>query len=184
LFKARDLREALQRLCGAYQQRLSGQQLLAPPEALRAAVVSLAVGVILLIALAGYKIAAANAHGRSNIGFLVAEAAAACILLVWIFQRTARRVASKRGKAFLAQAQLAYAGQASALLGRAGDGGAAAASALLLVGLFGFDILKGAPDAAFARAFAQSSGSGGDGGGGCGGGDGGGGCGGCGGGGE
>lgn len=54
------------------------------------------------------------------------------------------------------------------------DGGA-----LFFIALFGFDALKGTPDAAFAKAFGRSSGDGSGCGGGCGGdGGGGGGCGG------
>lgn len=177
LFSRQGMREPVGRLCAAYKQRLSAQQLLAAPEARLA--VYLAVGVAggLLIALAAYKIWAAAMHGHSNVGFLFGEAAASCVALAWILQKTTGGVANKRGKAFLAQIQLAYSGGVNAVLG-----GATGGSALVMVGLFGFAILKGTPDAALAKAFAQSSGSGGDGGGGCGGGDGGGGCGGCGGG--
>jgi uncharacterized protein (TIGR04222 family) len=180
---SRDMRQTIERLCGAYQQRLSAQQLLAPPEIRETALLALTVAGILLAALAGYKIWAALAHGHSNLGLLVGEATVAFFALLWIYRRTAQVVASKRGKAFVAQIQLAYSGRGSAVFGAsAGGAGRAAAgsSALLMVGLFGFGVLRGTPDAALAKAFAQSSGSG-DSGGSCGGGDGGGGCGGCGG---
>ncbi|WP_174247448.1 TIGR04222 domain-containing membrane protein [Methylocapsa sp. S129] len=185
LFADRDLRNALERLCGAAKQRLSAQQLLAPPEIRRAGYFALAIAGGLLVAFAAYKAWAAIMHGRSNLGFLFIETAWSCGALFLIFRKKTASVASKRGKAFLAQIQLAYSGHVGAVFGAAteGIGGSAAAggAALLMVGLFGFAILKGTPDAALAQAFAQSSGSGGDGGGGCGGG-GGGGCGGCGGG--
>ena len=68
---------------------------------------------------------------------------------------------------------------------RSGGDTVAFDGALLLVALYGFDALKGTPDAAFAKAFARSDGGGGCGSGGGGdGGGGGGGCGGCGGGGD
>jgi uncharacterized protein (TIGR04222 family) len=184
LFADKYLRGALESACAAYQQRLSAQQLLAPPEARRAARLTLAVAGALLIALAGYKTSAAVMHGHSNLGFLFLETAAACVILFWVFQRATAGNSSKRGKAYLAQVQTAYSGHLGALSSaEAGGGGSAAidGAALLMVGLFGFAILKDTPDAALAQAFAQSSGSGGDGGG-CGGGGGGGGCGGCGGG--
>jgi uncharacterized protein (TIGR04222 family) len=187
LFK--NLPEYVDRLCAPYRLRLSAEQLLSPPEVRRAAHYALAVGIGLLVALAAYKIAAAVMHGRSNLGFLIIETAASCFVLYWLVQRTASGNASKRGKALLSQIQLAYSGHAAAAFGGAADrnaGAALGASALFMVGLFGFGILKGTPDAALAQQFAASrSGDGGGGcgsGGGCGGG--GGGCGGCGGGGD
>jgi uncharacterized protein (TIGR04222 family) len=189
LFADKNLRERLERLCGAYERRLSAEQLLKPPEMRRAARLALIVAGGLVIALAAYKLAAAAMHGRSNVGFLCIEAAVAFIAMIWIFQWAKRGNASKRGKAFLAQVQRAYSGHLGAVSGAATESAPAGAviggSALLMVGLFGFGILKGTPDAALAQAFAQSSGSGDGGGGSCGGGGdggGGGGCGGCGGG--
>jgi uncharacterized protein (TIGR04222 family) len=183
---SRAMREAIDRLCGAYRQRLSAQQLLASEEIRTTAQVTLGAAGGLLIGLAAYKIWAARVHGHSNLGFLFGEAVVAFIALFWIYHKTAAGFASRRGKAFLAQAQLAYSGRrASAVFGTSTDAAgraAAGGTALLMVGLFGFDILKGTPDAALAKTFAQSSSSGGGcggSGGGCGGG--GGGCGGCGG---
>jgi uncharacterized protein (TIGR04222 family) len=184
LFADKYLRAALESACAAYEQRLSAQQLLAPPEARRAARLALAAAGALLIALAGYKTFAALMHGRSNLGFLFIEAAAACVILFLVFRRATAGNYSKRGKAYLEQVQTAYSGHLGALSAAGAGGGGSAAidgAALLMVGLFGFAILKDTPHAALAQAFAQSSGSGGDGGG-CGGGGGGGGCGGCGGG--
>jgi len=187
LFADEYLRRSLEGQCGAYQQRLSSEQLLASSEVRRAAGIASAVAAGLLLALAGYKAWVATMRGHSNLGFLFLEAAAACVVVYWIFRKATAGNASKRGKAFLAQVQLAYSDHLGALFGAAADGAAGRAaiggSALLMVGLFGFGILKGTPDAALAKMFAQSSGSGGDGGG-CGGGGGGGGCGGCGGGGH
>jgi uncharacterized protein (TIGR04222 family) len=186
LFKT--LPENVDRLCAPYRQRLSAEQLLSPPEVKRAAHNALAVGIGLLVALAAYKIAAAVMHGRSNLGFLIIETVASCFVLYGLIQRTASGNASKRGKALLSQIQLAYSGHAAAAFGGGAadrnSGAALGASALFMVGLFGFGILKGTPDAALAQQFAASRS--GDGGGGCGSsggcGGGGGGCGGCGGG--
>jgi uncharacterized protein (TIGR04222 family) len=185
LFKNRDLRGEVESLSGGYRRRLSAQQLLAPPERRRAGYFALGVGAGLLLALAGYKFWAAMMHGRSNIGFLFMEAVASCVLLYWIFDKTTSGGASKRGKAFLSQVQLAYSGRVGAAFGGEAGRAAMGGSALFMVGLFGFGILKDTPDAALAQQFARASQSGSDGGGGCGGGDGGGGgCGGCGGGGD
>ena len=190
LFKGPNLRDDVESLCGAYRQSLAPQQLLTPPEVKRAAQYAWPIGIGLLVAAAGYKIIAAILHGRSNLGFLFMETAAACFILYWLVRKTTSGNASKRGKAWLSQIQLAYAGHVASAFGggavdRSAGGAALGASALFLVGLFGFGILKGTPDAALAQQFAASQ-SGGDGGGGCGGGDGGGGggCGGCGGGGD
>jgi uncharacterized protein (TIGR04222 family) len=189
LFADKYLREKLERLCGGYERRLSAQELLTPPEMRRAARLALIVAGGLVIALAAYKLAAAAMHGRSNVGFLCIEAAVAFVAMIWISRWASAGNASKRGKAFLAQVQQAYSGHLGAVSGAATQSAPAGAviggSALLMVGLFGFGILKGTPDAALAKAFAQSSGSGDGGGGSCGGdGGGGGGCGGCGGGGD
>ena len=190
LFSDKSLRLRLERLCDDYERRLSAEQLLTPPEARRAARLTLFVASGLLIALAGYKLAAAAAHGRSNVGFLVMEAALVCFVLLWGLGRVNLNRTSRRGKAYLAQIQLAYSGHLrtvkaanpESVPGQSVLGG----SALLMIGLFGVAALQDTAEAPFAKAFAQSSGSGGDGGGSCGGGDGGGGggCGGCGGGGD
>ena len=184
LFSDKSLRLRLERMCGDYERRLSAEQLLTPPEARRAARLALIVGAALLIALAVYKLAAAAAHGRSNVGFLIAEAMLVCFALLWAFSRLKANRASWRGRAYLAQVQLAYSGHLRAVKaanpesvpGQSVLGG----SALLMIGLFGLAALKDTAEAPFAKAFSQSSDSGGS----CGGGDGGGGggCGGCGGG--
>ena len=187
LFKA-PLTQGIESLCSSYRQRLAAQQLLTPQEVRSAANLALTIGLLLLIAVAAYKTSAALAHGRSNFGFLFVEAVASGFLLLWLRQRTVSNNASKRGKAFLSQMRLAYAGHAVSTVRGESNRGADAAlsgSALAMVGLFGFSILNGTPDAALAQEFSRSSqSSGGCGsGGGCGGG-GGGGCGGCGGGGD
>jgi uncharacterized protein (TIGR04222 family) len=184
LFKDKNLKSNIEAACERYRRRLSAQQLLAPPEKRRAGHYALAVGLGLLVALAAYKLGLAIQHHRSNVGLLCVEAGGACMILLFLFTKTTSATASKRGKAFLAQTQLAYAPAASSAFNtRTAALSAGTGSALFMVGLFGFSILNGTSDAALAQEFARASQSGGDGGGGCGGGDGGGGgCGGCGGG--
>jgi uncharacterized protein (TIGR04222 family) len=185
LFKDSNLRSNIEAACERYRRRLSAQHLLAPPEKRRAGHYALAFGLALLVALAGYKLGLAMQHHRSNVGLLCVEAGGACLILLVLFNKTTSATASKRGKAFLAQAQLAFAPAASSAFNtRTGAAAVGTGSALFMVGLFGFSILSGTSDAALAQEFARASQSGGDGGGGCGGGDGGGGggCGGCGGG--
>jgi len=179
LFARRGVVRAVDDLCGPARARLAAQNLLRPAEVGRARVAAIAVGLVLLVALAAYKAIAALAHGHSNLGFLAGETFVAGALLVVVCGKAGGAIASKRGKAFLAQIRLAYAGQVGATLARpsAAQGGA---TALLMVGLYGFGVLNGTPDEALAREFARSRQAGGDGGDG-GGGDGGG-CGGCGGG--
>jgi uncharacterized protein (TIGR04222 family) len=186
LFKDRNLRANIESACERYRRRLSAQQLLAPPEKRRAGHYALAIGLGLLVALAAYKLGLAIQNHRSNVGLLCVEGAGACMILLVLFNKTTAATASKRGKAFLAQTQLAFAPAASSAFNtRAGNASAGTGSALFMVGLFGFSILSGTPDAALAQQFSRATQSGGDGGGcGSGGGDGGGGggCGGCGGG--
>jgi uncharacterized protein (TIGR04222 family) len=182
LFANADLREALTILCEGYRSRLNRQGLLQSEAARGETKTAMWAGVGILIALALYKLAAALAHGRSNVGLLCVFAFIACIALFATIGRRMNKSMSKRGKAYLERLQLAYGGPRVKTLAAATSATdlAPRAAALAMVGLFGLDILKGTPDAALAQTFAQSSGSDGGGGGGCGGGGGGGGgCGGC-----
>jgi uncharacterized protein (TIGR04222 family) len=104
-----------------------------------------------LVALALYKLAAATSHGRHNVGFLLLEALAALVALALIGRSRGRRGATARGGAFLKRVKLAHGER---------NGGATAAP-LLLVGLFGYTVLAGGPDAAFAKAAQKSQSSGG-----------------------
>ena len=126
LFKGPNLRDDVESLCGAYRQSLAPQQLLTPPEVKRAAQYALPIGIGLLVAAAGYKIIAAILHGRSNLVFLFIETAAACFLLYWLVRNTTSGNASKRGKAWLSQIQLAYAGHVASAFGGGAVIGAAA----------------------------------------------------------
>ena len=92
--------------------------------------------------------------------------------------RATRRTANARGRAYLARIKLAFPASTPSPGGGRLDA-AANMAALAMVGAFGFEILRGGPDAALAdqlRTRGGGDGGGSDGGGG----DGGGGCGGCG----
>jgi uncharacterized protein (TIGR04222 family) len=137
-----------------------------------------------LFAIAAYKVIVATTHGHRNVGGLFIECGIAVLILLLAARLILRRRANARGRAYLDRVKLACE--------RPRPNAAAAAGGvhpvnMLLVSVYGFQVLTGTPDAAFAKQaqLAQSSGSdgggsscsGGGGGSGCGGG---GGCGGCG----
>jgi len=173
LMRQKMLREAAERLCAPVRGRLAAQDLLLAEESRRRIwrIAFAAAGFIL--AVAGLKIALAISQGRSNVGFLVGLAILASFLLFPLALKYAGGTANRKGRAYLAQMRRAFSSlKAQAAHAPVYDGGT-----LFLVGLFGYEMLKGAPGQNFAAAFrSPSDGGGGDGGGG--GGCGGGGCGG------
>jgi uncharacterized protein (TIGR04222 family) len=191
LFRDKALRAEIESGCAAPRARLLSEDLLRPAAVERAARVALVLGSIVLIGLAGVKIAVALSTGHSNIAFLAMMAIMAEVTLIVLARRALRGVASARGRAYLEAVKTAYDGRLAEAVRKANASGAGARAfdggSLFLVALFGFAALKDTPYAAFAERFAAGSSdsssscgsSGGDGGG-----DGGGGCGGCGGGGD
>jgi uncharacterized protein (TIGR04222 family) len=191
LFRDKTLRSRLEAILDPMRARLAASDLLQPDSVKRTRGWTLGLGLLVLLGLAAAKIEVALSLGITKVQFLIflAILSSACLFfLVFFFSK---RAASRRGRAYLEAMRLAYSSRLPwARVGfapaRGGEGGIAYDGALMLIALYGFDALKGTPDAAYAKAFARS-----DGGGGCGsscggGGDGGGGggCGGCGGGGD
>jgi uncharacterized protein (TIGR04222 family) len=188
LFKDKSLRSSLETILDPMRARLAANDLLRPDSVRRTRDWTLGLGLLILVGLAAVKIEIALSLGITKIQFLIFPTIFSAVCLFLLVSFFSKRAASRRGRAYLEAMRLAYSSHMpSALVGftpARSDGGAVAFDgALLLIALYGFDALKGTPDAAFAKAFARS-----DGGGGCGsscggGGDGGGGgCGGCGGG--
>jgi uncharacterized protein (TIGR04222 family) len=192
LFKDKALRNDMERLLEPVRQRLARDSLLTPPSVKTARNWTVGLGVVILAGLAGAKLFIAHKLHKTNVEFLIFLAIASLFALFFIAAQISRRIASRRGRAWLEALRLAYAPRLKSTQGiftpplsgatAVYDGGA-----LFLIGLFGFEALNGTADAEFAKAFKRASAS--DGGGGCGGssggggGDGGGGgCGGCGGG--
>lgn len=177
------LREDMQHL----ETSLREEGLLTSEETLTVSRTARVVGSLLLIGLAGYKIAAAIRSDHWNLGFLVALTAISVIVLMIV---TARRRLSAAGRLQLKRWETAFADSRSAV--RSTAIGAAPDPAFLLgCALFGVVALQGTAFAslhdAYQRAaassgggcgagFSSSCGTGCGGGGGCGGG-----CGGCGG---
>ncbi|HEY8137565.1 MAG TPA: TIGR04222 domain-containing membrane protein [Methylocystis sp.] len=186
LFKDKSLRSSLEAILDPMRARLVADDLLQPEAVRRTRNWTLGLGLLILLGLAAAKIEIALSLGITKIQFLIFLAIFSSACLFWLVSFFSKRAASRRGRAYLEAMRLAYSSRAPAAVARitpagSGGGGIAYDSALLLVALYGFDALKGTPDAAFAKAFAQSDGGygsscggGGDGGGG--------GCGGCGGG--
>ncbi|WP_442753481.1 TIGR04222 domain-containing membrane protein [Methylocystis sp. JAN1] len=151
------------------------------------------VGAPLLVGFAGAKIYVALNAGHKNVWYLVFLCIAAVAGLFALCYVATRNHASRRGQAYLEAMKLAYKPRLDGALLEVGAPAPVKAfegASLFLIGLYGFSVLKGTADAAFAAHFKRASGDGGGGGcgsscgGSCGSGDGGGGCGGCGGGGD
>jgi uncharacterized protein (TIGR04222 family) len=184
LFSDKSLRSSLEAILDPMRARLMANDLLQPDAVRRARNWTLGLGLLILVGLAAVKTEIALSRGITKIQFLIFLAILSSGCLLWLVSFFSRRAASRRGRAYLEAMRLAYSGRMPSGVASItrGGGGIAHDGALLLVALYGFDALKGTPDAAFAKAFAQSGGGGGCGSS-CGGGDGGGGgCGGCGGG--
>jgi len=187
LFKDKSLRSSLEAILDPMLARLMANDLLRPDAVRRTRDWTLGLGLLILLGLAAAKIEIALSLGITKIQFLIVLAIFSVVCLFFLASFFSKRAASRRGRAYLEAMRLAYSSlKPSALIGftpaRRGGDAMAFDGALLLVALYGFDALKGTPDAAFAKAFARSDGGGGCGAGGCGGDGGGGGCGGCGGG--
>ncbi len=185
LFKDKSLRSGLEAILDPMRARLAANDLLQPDSVRRTRDWTLGLGLLILLGLAAAKIEIALSLGITRIQFLILLAMISSVCLFWLVSFFSKRPASRRGRAYLEAMRLAYSSRMPAAVARitptASGGGGAYNGALLLVALYGFDALKGTPDAAFAKAFAQSDGGGGCGSS-CGGGGDGGGCGGCGGG--
>jgi uncharacterized protein (TIGR04222 family) len=186
LFKDKSPRSSLETILDPMRARLAANDLLRPDSVRRTRDWTLGLGLLILLGLAAAKIEIALSLGITKIEFLIFLAIFSSVCLFLLVSFFSRRAASRRGRAYLEAMRLAYSSRTpSALIGftpaRSGGHAMAFDGALLLVALYGFDALKGTPDAAFAKAFARSDGGGGCGSS-CGGGGDGGGCGGCGGG--
>lgn len=145
------------------------------------------VGTLLLVGFAGAKIYVALAAGHANVWYLVFLCLAAVMGLFVLCYVATRSHASRRGQAYLDAMKLAYKTRLEERLLEVGSPTPVKAfegASLFLIGLYGFSVLKGTADGAFAEHFKRASGDGGGGGCGsscgssCGSGDGGGGCGG------
>jgi uncharacterized protein (TIGR04222 family) len=136
-----------------------------------------------LAAIAAYKVIVATTHGHRNVGGLLIECAISLTILLLAARLILRRRANTRGRVYLDRVKLAY--ERPRPNATAGASAGVDPANMLLVGVYGFQVLTGTPDAAFAKQAQLAQSSGGDGGGSsCGGGGGsgcggGGGCGGC-----
>lgn len=189
--------DGLRQLASAPQADLERQRLLAGEDVKAERVRRFVVAFAVLWAVAGAKVAWALAHGRTNVGFLIALAVLFGGAAWWL---RGRDRLTHRGAAAIADLQRLLAGQRT----RAATAGSGIAEAALLAGVFGVAAfpLSAEPASLFRRSASSTSSSGeacgascgstcgsdsggGDSGGGDGGGgDGGSGCGGCGGGGD
>jgi uncharacterized protein (TIGR04222 family) len=192
LFANRTARAELLAALKPVRARLAAEELVKPDRVKRARTFAQAIGVSLLVGFAGLKIYVAETTGHPNVWYLVFLCGAAVAGLFVLAYVMTRHHASRRGRAWLDAMALAWRPRLDEALREVGAPGPVKAfegASLFLIGLYGFSVLKGTPEAAFANHFKRASGDGGGScgsscGGSCGSGDGGGGCGGCGGGGD
>jgi uncharacterized protein (TIGR04222 family) len=188
LFANLTQRQELLRELAPVRARLAAQDLLKPDSVKAWRWRAQIVGTVLLIGFAVAKIYVALTNGHTNVSYLIFLCVAAILCLFALAYVMTRSHASRRGRAYLEAMKLAYQPRldhAVTALNATGGVKAFDGAALFLIGLYGFSVLKGTPEAAFADHFKRATGEGGGGncGSSCGGscGDGGG-CGGCGGG--
>jgi uncharacterized protein (TIGR04222 family) len=164
LFENRGQRDALLKLLQPVRARLAAQDLLKPEPVKIWRRRAQIVGTLALLGFAGAKIYVAATTGQTNVSYLVFLCIAAILALFALAYVLTRSHASRRGRAYLEAMELAYRTRLDHALvelgasrGMRGFDGAA----LFLIGLYGFSVLKGTPDAAFAEHFKRASGDGG-----------------------
>lgn len=156
----------LERMLAPIRAKLEAEELLQPASFKRAKTRAEIIGSAVLALLVLAKLYVAWAAGRANVAFLIFLSIAAIALLFALTYVMSRGVASRRGRAYLADMKVAYSDRFRAALAKLGPKGAAPSAgaaafggpSLFLIGLYGFSALKGTTDAAFAAAFRRASG--------------------------
>lgn len=169
LFANVEQRHDLLRLLEPVRARLSAQDLIKPASVKAWRLRAQVVGTLILVAFAGAKVYVELTSGSGNVAYLVFLCIAAVLCLFALAYVMTRSHASRRGRAFLEAMELAYRPRldhAVASLDTSAGASAFDGAALFMIGLYGFSVLKGTPEAAFADHFRRASGE--DGGGNCG----------------
>lgn len=162
-------RHDLLRLLEPVRARLAEQDLIKPESVKAWRLRAQVVGTLILVAFSGAKIYVALTAGQENVAYLAFLGVAAVLCLFALAYVMTRSHASRRGRAYLEAMELAYRPRldhAVASLNGGGGAGAFDGAALFMIGLYGFSVLKGTPEAVFAEHFRRASGE--DGGGNCG----------------
>jgi uncharacterized protein (TIGR04222 family) len=189
IFQADSIASGLKGLCGEYEEKLKAEHALSSPETIEAVRRICLTGAAIILGMGGYKLLVALMQGRTNVIFLLIMG----MVSLFGFLRMARPPRlSYLGRDYLKRLQ----GVFERLKPKDAAAGVPDATMLLMVSLFGVNVLSGTSYAYLNQMFSRSTptsggcgggcggggagcgGGGGGGGGGCGGG----GCGGCGGG--
>jgi uncharacterized protein (TIGR04222 family) len=149
LFQSTRLGSDIERLCEPFRNKLESEELLRSKNVRQSALLIPFLASAVLVAL---SLLAAN--DGLPFGFLVVLTAISLILVWIVVAPVARARISNRGRAYLNRLRLAYAGMQPAAL-RTEQSPQADLASVALVGLFGFRVLSGTPDAAFASVFAK-----------------------------
>jgi uncharacterized protein (TIGR04222 family) len=163
LFANRTLRRELLAALAPVHDRLAAQDLVKPDSVKTWRTRMQVAGTLILLGFAGAKIYVALSTGQKNVWYLVFLSVAAVMGLFVLCYVATRNHASRRGQAYLDAMKLAYKPRlANTLLEVGGPTPAKPfeGASLFLIGLYGFSVLKGAADAAFAEHFKRSSGGG------------------------
>jgi uncharacterized protein (TIGR04222 family) len=179
IFKSDFPSVAVKSLVSDYEKKLNDEQALCCEEVTEMSRRLIMFGIMVILGLGGYKLLAALIKGRYNIGFLILIAICSVILLI-LFCRPPRL--SRLGRDYLRRLQEVFE-RLKPSVSNASD-----TTLLLLVSVFGLNVLSDTYYSSLNQMFSKSSSGSGGCGGGCGGGSGcggggcgGGGCGGCGG---
>ena len=194
IFAADGIPTLLEESCFPFKEALTEKNLLAPKEMKAVGVLVWLAGSALILGLGGYKLWVALAKGHTNVAFLCILGLLGVVFLAVVCMGLLPRI-SLLGKAYLERLKLAYGGlkdpfqlgDVRDIAGELGEREKAQAAraysdALVMLGIFGLDVLCLTSLSDLNTMFARGASSGGGCGGACGGGGGRGGGGGCGGG--
>lgn len=105
VFQRGGLADKLKGLCAGYEQALRRDHMLTPPDVASRVALARLSGVAVIAGLGAYKLAAALAHGRTNVGFLVVMGVVAVLVL---FAATRAPRISRRGREHLERLRIAF----------------------------------------------------------------------------
>ncbi len=163
LFEDRALRHHLFNDLAPMRAALAAQGLLQPPLVGLVKRLAQALGALVIVSVAGVRLWSIVTVEQGNPSYLVFLAMAATAALVALCYVLTRETASRRGQAFVAAMQAAFAEKlAEAIRPIRSPGPKARAfggAALYLIALYGFAPLRGTTDSKFAEAFQDASGN-------------------------
>lgn len=165
LVEDKALHAKLEELLAPVRERLAAQDFLRPASVGKWKIYMQALGVGLIVGVAGVKLQQGYAAGQ-NLSYLLYLAIASVASVFALGYVLTRGVASRRGLAYLDVLRVAYADRLQEAIGHIGSPGPEArafqGASLFLIALYGFSALKGTTEAKFIETFERASGEGDD----------------------